>query len=189
MNTTLLASGLSLLRRLSMWLGMSLGLVLLAGCAGPQVQDYARETPRLDLREYFNGNLVAHGVFTDRSGAVKRRFVVQLKGTWQGDQGVLEEDFTYSDGETERRVWRIQRTGDGRYIGRADDVVGEAQGESAGNALRWRYTLRLKVDGRTWDVQFDDWMFLMDRQVMLNRAAMSKFGIHLGDVTLSFYKP
>ena len=92
-------------------------------------------------------------------------------------------------GTQERRVWRLQRTAEGRYIGRADDVVGEAAGESAGNTLRWRYTLRLKVDGSTWDVQFDDWMYLMDRQVMLNRAAMSKFGIHLGDVTLSFYKP
>ncbi len=184
MNTTFLAFG----RRLLL-LAMLPLLMLLGACAGPKVQDYARETPVLDLREYFNGNLVAHGLFTDRSGAVKRRFVVQLKGTWQGDQGVLEEDFIYSDGEKDRRVWRLQRTADGRYIGRADDVVGEAQGESAGNALRWRYTLRLKVDGSTWDVQFDDWMFLMDRQVMLNRAAMSKFGIHLGDVTLSFYKP
>jgi hypothetical protein len=37
-------------------------------------------------------------------------------------------------------------------------------------------------------VQFDDWMYLMDNKVMLNRAAMSKFGIYLGEVTLSFYK-
>lgn len=29
---------------------------------------------------------------------------------------------------------------------------------------------------------------LMNDRVMLNRAVMSKFGIHLGDVTLSFYK-
>lgn len=29
----------------------------------------------------------------------------------------------------------------------------------------------------------------MDGQVMLNRARMSKWGIDLGQVTLSFYKP
>jgi len=34
----------------------------------------------------------------------------------------------------------------------------------------------------------DDWMYLMNDRVMLNKARMSKFGIHLGDVTLSFYK-
>jgi hypothetical protein len=29
----------------------------------------------------------------------------------------------------------------------------------------------------------------MDDKVMLNKAVMSKFGIYLGEVTLSFYKP
>ena len=63
-----------------------------------------------------------------------------------------------------------------------------AEGRSAGNALNWRYTLALPVDGRVWEVQFDDWMYLMDERVMLNKARMSKFGIHLGEVTLSFVR-
>ena len=40
-----------------------------------------------------------------------------------------------------------------------------------------------------YEVQFDDWMFLMDDRVMLNRATMSKFGVRLGEVLLSFSKP
>ncbi len=171
------------------WLLAALSLAL-AGCASaPVPQDYAAETPRLDLRTYFNGPLTAHGVFTDRSGKVVRRFVVQLRGTWNGNSGVLEEDFKYSDGKVERRVWRIEDLGSGRYRGRADDVVGEAIGQAAGNALNWRYTLALPVDGRVFEVQFDDWMFLMDERVMLNKAVMSKFGVTLGEVTLAFYKP
>jgi hypothetical protein len=166
-----------------------LTLPLLAACAGnPTIEQYAAEKPLLDLRQYFNGKLTAHGVFTDRGGAVKRRFVVKLVGTWTGDQGVLEEDFIYSDGKTERRVWRITHHGQGRYTGRADDVIGEAQGQAAGNALRWGYTLRLPVDGKTYDVQFDDWMWLVDEKVMINKATMSKFGIRLGEVTLAFQK-
>ena len=157
-----------------------------AGCAGPQPADYATEKPVLDLKQYFNGELVAHGLFTDRAGKVARRFTVQMTGTWTGNQGTLDERFTYSDGKTERRVWRLTDEGQGRWTGRADDVVGVAQGQSAGNALNWRYTLSLPVDGKVYEVQFDDWMYLMDDRVMLNKAAMSKFGIHLGDVTLSF---
>jgi hypothetical protein len=38
------------------------------------------------------------------------------------------------------------------------------------------------------NVQFDDWMFLLDDAVMLNRAVMSKWGIRLGEVTLAFRK-
>jgi hypothetical protein len=171
--------------------GLLGSVLLLTGCASPPVEDYAAERPALVLSEYFNGSLTAHGLFSDRSGQVVRRFTVKLVGRWTGREGVLEEDFVYSDGRTERRVWRLSDLGDGRYVGRADDVVGEAQGRAAGNALRWQYTLRLPVDGRVWDVQFDDWMYLMDveRKVMLNRAVMSKFGVRLGEVTLAFHKP
>jgi hypothetical protein len=160
----------------------------LAGCASPQPSDYAAEKPVLDLKQYFNGEMVAHGIFTDRSGKVARRFTVQMTGTWNGNQGVLDERFTYSDGKTERRVWRLTDLGGGRYEGRADDVVGVATGVAAGNALNWRYTLSLPVDGKVYEVQFDDWMYLMDERVMLNKAVMSKFGLRLGEVTLSFYK-
>ena len=166
----------------------ALAAVVLGGCAGPTPADYAAETPVLDLKTYFNGDLVAHGLFTDRSGKVVRRFVVQMTGTWNGNQGVLDERFTYSDGKTERRVWRLTDEGGGRWSGRADDVVGVAQGVAAGNTLNWRYTLSLPVDGKVYEVQFDDWMYLMDERVMLNKAVMSKFGVRLGEVTLSFYK-
>jgi hypothetical protein len=164
--------------------------LLLAGCANaPTPADYARETPKLDLRSYFSGPLTAHGLFTDRSGKVVRRFTVKITGTWTGDEGVLDEDFTYSDGQKQKRVWHLTDLGEGRFSGRADDVVGVAVGQAAGNALNWRYTLALPVDGRVWHVQFDDWMVLMDQRVMLNKAVMSKFGIALGEVTLAFSKP
>jgi hypothetical protein len=131
---------------------------LVLGCASHSPADYAAEKPLLDLKTYFNGELVAHGIFTDR------------------------------DGKTERRVWRLTDLGNGRWEGRADDVVGVAQGVSAGNALNWRYTLALPVGDKVYEVQFDDWMYLMDDKVMLNKAEMSKFGIRLGEVTLSFIK-
>ena len=161
---------------------------LLAGCSTPQVQDYAGQTPTLELRDYFNGTLDAYGVFTDRSGKVVKRFGVVMTCTWQGDEGTLDEAFTYSDGTKQRRIWRLTRLADGRYTGRADDVVGTAQGQQSGNAFNWKYTLALPVDGKVVEVQFDDWMYLMNDKVMLNRAAMSKWGVGLGEVTLSFAK-
>lgn len=160
----------------------------LAACSSPKVTDYADQKPVLNLRDYFNGTLDAYGIFTDRSGAVVKRFTVVMDCRWQGNEGVLDEAFTYSDGTTQRRIWRLTALPDGRFVGRADDVVGQAQGQQSGNAFQWGYTLSLPVDGRVIEVQFDDWMFLMDERVMLNRAAMSKWGLHLGEVTLSFVK-
>ena len=173
-------------RRHAVLAGTSL---LLGACASaPQPADYAAEVPTLDLRRYFNGPLRAHGIFTDRAGRVQRRFIVKLMGRWQGEEGVLEEDFEYSDGTKERRVWTLKHLGEGRYSGTAADVLGQAQGQAAGNALRWSYTLKLPVNGKVYEVDFDDWMYLVDERVMLNKARMSKFGFGLGEVTLSFEK-
>lgn len=162
--------------------------VLLAGCASIEPTHYAAEKPRLDLQQYFNGTLDAWGMFQDRSGKVVKRFTVLMKCRWDGDVGTLEEDFVYSDGTKDRRVWTLRKTGEGKFIGTAPDVIGEAIGTVAGNALHWKYVLALPVDGKVYHVDFDDWMFLMDERVMLNRAAMSKFGVSLGEVTLSFTK-
>ncbi|MBL8438851.1 MAG: DUF3833 domain-containing protein [Zoogloeaceae bacterium] len=164
------------------------GCLGVAGCSSVEVERYAEARPALELRRYFDGTLDAHGMFQDRGGEVVKRFHVVIQASWQGDVGTLDERFTYSDGTTQRRVWTLTPTGDHTWRGTADDVVGEARGEVRGNALRWRYVLALPVDGRVWQVDFDDWMFLMDERVMLNRSVMSKWGFRLGEVTLSFNK-
>jgi len=168
--------------------GLAAAAVLSGGCAAIDPTVYSTERPVLDLRTYFDGIVDASGVFQDRSGKVVRRFKVVMRCNWVGDVGTLDEDFFYSDGTQDKRIWTIRRLSEGRYVGTAADVVGEAQGQASGNALNWRYTLALKVDGRTWNVEFDDWMYLIDERVMLNRATMSKFGVRLGEVLLSFAK-
>jgi len=168
----------------------------LGGCASIEPSQYAAEKPVLDLRRYFDGTIDAWGVFQDRAGKVVRRFTVVIRCSWVGDTGTLDEDFVYSDGSTQKRIWTLRKLAPGpgadpritEWSGTAGDVVGEARGAVSGNAFNWRYTMALEVDGRTWNVDFDDWMYLMDERTMLNRAVMSKFGIRLGEVLLSFRK-
>lgn len=160
----------------------------LSACSAPRPAHYADQKPVLDVQAYFNGTLDAHGMFQDRFGKVVKRFVVVMRCTWDGDVGTLDEDFIYSDGTRQKRVWTLRKTGPGRFTATAPDVVGTAEGVVSGNALNWRYVLSLPVGGRVIDVSMDDWMFLIDDRVMLNRTAMSKLGVNLGDVTVSFTK-
>ena len=159
----------------------------LTGCASVDVGQYAGEKPRLDLREYFDGTIDGWGTFQDRSGKVVARFHVVIDAKWNGNTGTLDESFEYADGKREKRVWTIVKDGD-RYTGTAGDVVGTATGAAAANALQWRYARALPVDGRVWNMDMDDWMFLMDERTMLNRTTMSKFGVRVGEVTLAFRK-
>ncbi len=162
--------------------------VTIAGCSSPSPTQYASESPKLDIQTYFNGTLDAHGMFQDRSGDVIKRFVVVMRCTWNGNTGVLDEQFVYSDGTRQTRVWTLTKTGEGKFTATAPDVVGTAQGTVSGNALRWTYVLALPVDGKVINVDMDDWMFMIDDKVILNRTQMSKFGVNLGNVTLAITK-
>lgn len=161
--------------------------ILMSGCASLVPQEYAKQTPKLDLATYFNGKVDGWGMVQDRSGKVLRRMVVELDCKWNGNEGVLDESFQWSDGKTEKRVWKIRKDGD-RYIGTAGDVVGEAKGEASGNALRWNYVLALPVDGATYNMDMDDWMWMIDDKTMTNRTTMSKLGIKVAEISIFFRK-
>lgn len=169
--------------RIGIWL---LCCLLLSGCGGVSVQHYAKEQPQLDLPEFFSKPVQAWGIFENRSGEVVKRFTVNITSHREGERLILDERFLYSDGARQQRVWTLTPAGDGKWKGRAGDVLGEAQGEVAGNALRWVYKLNLDVDGTIWVVDFDDWMYLMDQDTLINRSSMSKLGVELGQVTLFF---
>lgn len=160
----------------------------LASCSQVDVNTYSEASPKLDLREFFEGRVEAWGMFQKRSGEVVRRFHVEIDGYSEGDALILDESFTYDDGSTQKRIWTLTPQGAGRWSGTADDVVGEAQGEVSGNTFRWKYVLSLPVDDKVYDVHLDDWMYLIDENTMANRSFMTKFGIEVGQITLFFRK-
>jgi hypothetical protein len=166
------------------WLILS--MLLLSSCAMTDVNHYKDVKPVLDLEKYFIGTSDAWGMFQQRDGTVVKRFHVVLEGKKVNDQLVLDEKFKYDDGTTQQRIWRLTKQVDGSWKGLADDVKGEAIGKIAGNALNWRYTLLLPVDGTVYEMQMDDWMYLLDDDSMINRASMRKFGVEVGEVTLFF---
>ena len=147
--------------------------LFVTGCGSMKIEDFANTEPKLVLEDYFAGKTKAWGIFEDRFGDIRRQFVVDIDGQWDGNKLVLTEDFIYSDGETEQRIWTIKRIDEHTYSGTAADVVGEAVGKTYGQALNWRYTLDLKVGDKTWKVYFDDWMVLQNDGVLIDRAKVS----------------
>lgn len=153
-----------------------------------KLEDFNGETPQFVLEDYFEGKTRGYGLFESRGGKISTRFVVDIVGRWEGDVFLLEEDFLYSDGKREFFTWRITKTGENTYEGTREGVVGVAIGMQNGNALNWRYKMDLPRGDGTIRLSFDDWMILQPDDVLMNRARVSKFGLHVGSVTLSFAK-
>ena len=161
-------------------------LLLTSACTTMKINDFKNATPLFVLEDYFQGKTRAWGLFEDRFGTVRRQFVVDITGTWDGNILTLNEDFVYNDGEKENRVWEIRKIDDGSYMGKTDNAVGEAAGTLRGNAFNWQYDFNLKVGDGSWKVHFDDWMFLQPNDVVINIATVSRWGLKMGTVFLTF---
>ena len=161
--------------------------LILAACS-QSLSDYEDSTPELDIKQFFDGPLQAQGIVLNRSGTVTRRFTVKMVASWNNNQGTLAEWFVFDDGEKSERTWIIDKLANGKYIGTAGDIVGEAQGQGSGFALRWDYQMDLTVDGSEYRVTFDDWLYQIDDNVVINRSYIKKWGFNVGEVILIISK-
>jgi len=161
-------------------------LLLMAGCSSVDVEDYADSDPRLDIADYFTGTTRAWGMVQDYSGEVQRRFTVTIEGSVEDDTLTLDETFEFADGETDRRVWRFERVDEHRWVGTANDVEGTVEARQYGHAFHMNYPLDVEIGDRTINFNMDDWMYLQPDGRLINRTAMKKFGLTLGEITLVF---
>ena len=163
----------------------------LTSCSNNSPKQYENNQPNLDIRNYLKGNIKAWGMLEDRSGKITRRFVVDMNGKWDGNHGILEEFFTFDDGEKSSRIWHINFSDDHNFTATAADVVGTAIGSQYGNAMQMKYTLDLEVDKvkkTRYNVVLDDWMFLLDENILINKSKIKKFGITFAKLTIFFQK-
>ena len=163
-------------------------LIVLSGCTSMKPSDFSKAEPLLRIEDYFVGQTRAWGIFEDRFGNLRRQFVVDIQGSWDGESLVLDERFRYSDGESDRRVWTIKKIDEHHYEATASDVVGTAKGFSYGPAFKLEYVLLVPVKGKNMKIKFDDWIFMQDERVAINRATMTKFGIKVAELTVMFVK-
>ena len=165
-----------------------IALLLLSSCTDHSIKSYSGAEPKINLREFFNGDIYALGIVQDRSGQVIKRFKVDIKASWNGNKAILDEKFVYSDGTKSSRIWELKEVGMSTYEGRAADVIGIANGETAGNVFYFEYDLDLPVGDTTYKVNFADWMYLLDKDTLLARSYMNKWGFDLGEVTIVMNK-
>ena len=166
-------------------------LGFLSSCFGGGIvgSNYEQKLPTLTLEDYFQGPISVWGIIQDRSGNVISRFDAHIDGNWEGNKGVLEEEFTYYDsGEKQQRRWEITKIDDTNYTATAGDIIGTATGKRYGNALYWSYKMDVPVDGSTYRLTFDDWMWAMNNDVVINRSYLKKFGITFAEITIFMQK-
>ena len=166
------------------------GLFVLSSCSGngPNIEAYKNENPRFSLKKFFNGNLEAYGVATDWRGKIVSRMEIKMKASWKGENGVLDEEFIFSNGKKLKRVWHITHMGDDKYIATAADVKGKAEGKSVGNSANFIYRISIPYNDGAIDVEADDKMYLVTPTTLINKVSLRKFGLEVGEFTFAIKK-
>ena len=165
-----------------------ISIVLLNNCSEMKPEDYKNTKPIIKIEKYFQGNVKAWGMLQGRSGEVKRQFVADMKGEFDGQNLILDEIFIWNDGEKQESRWTIKKVGDNRYEGTAPDVFGIAKGVSFGSAFKFEYKLLVPYKNKKIKIRFDDWIFKQDEKIAINKATLTKFGIKVGELTVLFVK-
>ena len=164
-------------------------LILTTGCVNKmKPTDFKDQKPRLVIENYLSGNVKAWGVLQNRSGKVTRQFKADLVGSFKDNVITLDEDFYWTDGDKQKRTWKIKKVDDNNYVGTAPDVVGEATGVQYGSAFKFKYDLMVPFKNKNIKISFDDWIFKQDEKVAINRATLTKFGFKVGELTVFFMR-
>ncbi|MBT9371529.1 DUF3833 family protein [Rhizobium sp. CSW-27] len=145
----------------------------------------AADAADLVLEQYFEGRTRATGSFSAING-VKREFKVDLTGRWDGKTLVLREDFTFSDGETDRKTWRFTKTGPGRYTGTREDVIGTTDVVIEGKVAKFNYLVNLGTEAKPNKVRFYDTMELEADGTLVNTAWVTKYLLPVARTTVIF---
>ncbi len=164
-------------------------LLLATACAGPPNLPVPPNAPAFTMEGFFSGRTVGKGAFTSSIAGVNRPLTVVTSGRWDGRTLTLREDFAFADGEKDVKTWRFTKTGPGVYEGTREDVIGKAVVRQVGNTVQLTYSADVRAkDGSVTRLDFADTIAPIDRRSVLNKATVSKYGVPIGDVTITFVK-
>jgi hypothetical protein len=152
------------------------------GFLAQRPRDYAGTAPAFDLGRHLAGPMRCEGVIYGPTGRVSTRFVAEMTGAWDETGGRLAESFRYASGGVQQREWRITPGAGGRFTARAEDVQGEATGETCGATAVMRYRLRLPREAGGWLLHVTDWLYLTEDGVILNRSQFRLYGLPVGEL-------
>jgi hypothetical protein len=160
-------------------------LLMVTGCAGLRVQDFAKSDTHFELDKYFTGHARSYGVFENTDGNPRRTFVCDSYGRREAGGDVrLHQIFHFSDGKTQVRDWHIHRVDATHWTATANDMVGTASGEGQGNAFHWEYDITLNPKNPLATVHVRQWMYLAEgTETLMTRLVITKLGITASEVS------
>lgn len=152
------------------------------GFAAQNPADYAEGANQIDVRTHLNGPIECEGVIYGPLGRVTSRFVGDFVAEWDGNKGIMREEFRYDSGTVQNREWHLTLGNDGSIKAEAPDVVGTGTGSQLGSAVLLNYRIKLPDEAGGHVLDTVDWMYLAPNGTIVNRSQFRKFGFKVAEL-------
>ena len=172
-------------RRVFLGAGILAAGLALVGCATVPPAPKAPAAP-LTLVDAFAGRSTGTGLFKVGLTGDQRSFTAKLNGTVTGKAGArrltVVEDFIYDDGDENTLTWVFDEVGAGRWTGRREDTVGQAEVVEDNGVIRLTYTADFVSPGAVTRLGFSDVIYDAGGGKIINDAIVTRWGLPVATV-------
>ena len=148
---------------------------------------YDRQTP-LDLSAFLHGALEIDGRFSLLSGLVTQEFIGTATGMWCDGTLVLDESFSYDNGRSEQRTWRLTFAPGGTFTSTCADVVGAGAGLATEHGYTHTYLFRLPIGRNGLVARIVETYEPISKERVHHTANLCKWGVPFGTITMLFVR-
>ncbi len=149
-----------------------------------KINDFANTVPTYRPEAFLAGRLEDSGTLESVTGGLQQRFTVKAQGRFDGRDLSFVETWRFDEGQVDTLRWTITPLGDGKYRGAEDRLEGEAEGDQTGCAFHWRYSRNTpQKDGSTTRLNFNDWFFRTDEEVVVVKGRPGGWACRSGPPT------
>ncbi len=148
---------------------------------------YDRQTP-LDLSTFLHGTLAIDGRFSLLSGLVTQKFIGTATGRWCDGTLVLDETFSYENGRSEQRTWRLTFRPGGTFTSTCADVVGAGFGRASEHGYTHTYLFQLPFGRSGLIARIVETYEPDNKERVRYTAKLSKWGLPLGTIIMQFVR-
>lgn len=146
------------------------------------------KAPKLDVKNFFNGDIEAFAIVQDNTGKITGSFTAKINGKWDDNKGVWQQNFVYENGKKDSRTWLVTLDSNGDFSAVGHDVVTPGKGKQLGNAMQMLYSLSVMQNGQKQVVDYEDNFYLVDERSAIAISSIRTDHIPSGKAIISFKK-
>jgi virulence-associated protein VapD len=150
--------------------------------------NYNKKLPAFSMESYFSNKVTALGYMTFfYPHKTIKDIKIFFSGKFHNNTLTLKENYTDNDSKV-LRTWSFKKTSSSCYIGKESNVKGIIKVSIYDNKLNMKYKFKTSYKKIYFSVNVKDSMYLVDKETLINKTIVSKYGITLAESFLVYKK-